>query len=280
MALHTDKRGFVYETRREDGRILRRYIGKAVDETVSSALALDGIERRVKARLEKLTREQRTREEEERHAWEAPLARLDAQTGALVASLLVSNGYHYTRGQWRKRREKTMSNSIQKTRALLERGRNGDLEAAGAFWREVDGDPARREALVKQNGDIAAIALNQLVGRIVDGDIIMAGGIRRQLDTMRQELSGSNPSPLELLLVERVCVCWLKLHYLEYLHITGMDSHSIKQSEELLKQVDSANKRYLNSIKTLAQIRKLQLPTVQVNIGEKQVNIGHMSGHG
>lgn len=43
------------------------------------------------------------------------------------------------------------------------------------------------------------------------------------------------------------------------------------------ERFDKAHKRYVASIKALAQVRKLQLPNVQVNIAEKQVNVGQMN---
>ncbi len=94
---------------------------------------------------------------------------------------------------------------------------------------------------------------------------------------MRGELSGLNPSPLETLLVERVCVCWLQLHYFEACYSLSL---AAPFEEQLFrqKQVDGANRRYLSSIKAIAQVRKLQLPTLQINVAEKQVNIGQVSG--
>ena len=40
-----------------------------------------------------------------------------------------------------------------------------------------------------------------------------------------------------------------------------------------MKRLDRAQRRYLAASKTLAQMRKLRVPAVQVNIGEKQVNV-------
>jgi hypothetical protein len=37
--------------------------------------------------------------------------------------------------------------------------------------------------------------------------------------------------------------------------------------------MDRAHKRYLSAIKTLATVRKLALPVLQVNIAKKQVNV-------
>jgi hypothetical protein len=43
------------------------------------------------------------------------------------------------------------------------------------------------------------------------------------------------------------------------------------QSEYHQRRLDRLHRRYLSSIKTLTQMRKLG-PAVQINIGEKQIN--------
>ena len=37
--------------------------------------------------------------------------------------------------------------------------------------------------------------------------------------------------------------------------------------------LDRAQKRYLTALKTLAQVRRLLVPVVQVNIAQKQINV-------
>ena len=39
------------------------------------------------------------------------------------------------------------------------------------------------------------------------------------------------------------------------------------------KRIDQAERRYLRAIKALAEVRRIQLPAVRVNIREKQVNV-------
>ncbi len=46
-----------------------------------------------------------------------------------------------------------------------------------------------------------------------------------------------------------------------------------EEDERHRKRIDQAERRYVRSIKALAEVRRIQLPTVQVNIGEKQVNV-------
>ena len=48
---------------------------------------------------------------------------------------------------------------------------------------------------------------------------------------------------------------------------------TLAQGEYHQRSRNRAHKRYLTSIKTLALIRKLAVPVLQVNIAKKQVNV-------
>jgi hypothetical protein len=41
--------------------------------------------------------------------------------------------------------------------------------------------------------------------------------------------------------------------------------------------MDRAHKRYLSALKALAQVRKLALPVLQVNIADKQLNVANVA---
>lgn len=45
------------------------------------------------------------------------------------------------------------------------------------------------------------------------------------------------------------------------------------QAELHQRKIDAAHRRFLSAVRTLAQIRKLALPNLQVNIGQNQVNV-------
>jgi hypothetical protein len=89
---------------------------------------------------------------------------------------------------------------------------------------------------------------------------------------MRSELAGASPTPLERLLVERVVACWLHLHHLE-IGYSAQESMSLELGAYYQRCLSSAQKRYLAAIKTLALVRKLAVPVLQVNIARKQVNM-------
>ena len=67
---------------------------------------------------------------------------------------------------------------------------------------------------------------------------------------------------------------WLALAIAEgvyYRSLTdGLDSF---EDECHQKRVERAQRRHLAAVKTLAGVKKLGMPVVQVNIGEKQINV-------
>jgi hypothetical protein len=94
---------------------------------------------------------------------------------------------------------------------------------------------------------------------------------------MALELAGENPTPLEVLLSERVASLWVLVELQEallaawYYKAEGASPGFVVQMARLQ---ESSNRRYLGAIKTLAQVQKLQGPSrVQVNIGGNQVNV-------
>jgi hypothetical protein len=105
----------------------------------------------------------------------------------------------------------------------------------------------------------------------------MQEALRARMEHMRAEIAGENPTPLELLLTERVVAGWLLVEVLEALMAgqyrrgeegprVGPD-YIIQHSRIL----ESATRRYLAAIRELARVRKLQTGTpVQVNT---QVNV-------
>jgi hypothetical protein len=48
---------------------------------------------------------------------------------------------------------------------------------------------------------------------------------------------------------------------------------NISQADLQHRKIDKAHARFLTAVRTLAQVRKLALPTLQVNIARNQVNV-------
>ena len=90
--------------------------------------------------------------------------------------------------------------------------------------------------------------------------------LRAKLDLMRAEIAGEDPTPLEVLLTERVVSLWMLTTVLEALIATQyrrvVDGPSERLSPSYVLQqsriLESATRRYLAAIKELARVRKLQ----------------------
>ncbi len=66
--------------------------------------------------------------------------------------------------------------------------------------------------------------------------------------------------------------CWVQANYADATEATHGD-RTIAQAELALKRQTMAHKRLLSALKTLAEVRRLMVPTLQVNIAEQQVNV-------
>jgi hypothetical protein len=121
-------------------------------------------------------------------------------------------------------------------------------------------------------GDLAHRAQKMLIGRFSGKNLLLKESLTHKLDQLRAELAGPNPTPLERLLVERVVTCWLQIHHLELLY-ADRDNITLTLGIYFQRCITAAQKRYLAAIKTLAVVRKLAVPVLQVNIARKQVNV-------
>jgi hypothetical protein len=70
-----------------------------------------------------------------------------------------------------------------------------------------------------------------------------------------------------------VVACWLQVQNADILLAQHEPNLTLAQVEYHQSRCDRAHKRYLSAIKTLATVRKLALPVLQVNIAERQVNV-------
>jgi len=82
-------------------------------------------------------------------------------------------------------------------------------------------------------------------------------------------------TPLERLLGERVAACWLNVYYIETLYAERLNHLTAEQGEYFQRRQERAHRLYLSAIRTLAQVRRLLAPAVQVNIGAQQVNVAN-----
>jgi len=59
--------------------------------------------------------------------------------------------------------------------------------------------------------------------KVVTGDnLLFREGLAARVDRLREELAGLQPSPLEVVLVERIVCCWLLARYAEAKYAENM----------------------------------------------------------
>jgi len=166
---------------------------------------------------------------------------------------------------------------------LLNRARKGDTAPLVEFLgRARKGDtstlPALQKILQNRNavealgGDLAQEAEHSFVNAAAGDDLVFREALTRRMELMRADLAGPNPTPIERLLVERVVACWLQVQDADVRYAQAKDL-SLKWYEYCQRRMNHSHKRYLSAVKTLALVRKLAVPVLQVNIAKKQVNV-------
>jgi len=159
----------------------------------------------------------------------------------------------------------------QETRALFDRAAEGDqscLPAVRALLADGDRGLSYREAY----GSSAEWLRQSLIEKAAGENVIAQEAIRQKLDGVRSELEGPNPTPIERLLAERASLCWALVNWYED-SFQSIESMSIAQADFHQRKIDRAHNRFLSAVRTLAQVRKLALPALQLNIARNQVNV-------
>ena len=132
------------------------------------------------------------------------------------------------------------------------------FRASQWWWPFVGGDIAREA----EDGLVRASAKSEF-GRLA---------VRKTLQRTRDELAGPCPSPLVGLAARRVAMCKLEAD-LAYQSSALSLARNVVPPEAIQRWLDRADARCRKAVKTLADLQRLQLPVVQLNIGGQQVNI-------
>lgn len=151
---------------------------------------------------------------------------------------------------------------------LVQKANEGDEEANRALWQKLDAEG-------RANDFVRGITDNGYQTReLREKSLVTRTAFQRKMKQMRQELGVETASPLEKLLIERIVLCWYHLYDVELSYTRQMrESISLEKATYYQKALDRAERRYQEAVKSLAVLRRLQVPVMQINIGEKQVNI-------
>jgi hypothetical protein len=176
---------------------------------------------------------------------------------------------------------KDMQDKLAVLQAFSEKVENGDKEARKELRR------ALRESapqIVLQASDIGRRGQWALIKTVAANDPLTEEALLARLEQMRADVAGPEPSPPEVLLTERICSLWLLIEVLEFLVSAQLSAELPREHhlptpylQHIFKWQESANRRFLSSIRELARVRKLQrnTPAVQFNT---QINLETTGG--
>jgi hypothetical protein len=152
--------------------------------------------------------------------------------------------------------------------AILRLAQEGNEETVPQL-RKLLADP---DFVNRYGGNLAATAQKVFAKNIAGDNVLLREAVVRKAELLCDELAGPNPSPIERLLVERVVLCWTYLNYLEIIYAENVEL-TPEQGLHRQKVLDRVHGRYLSAIRSLADVRRLAIPALQVNIAKRQVNV-------
>ena len=92
----------------------------------------------------------------------------------------------------------------------------------------------------------------------------------------KKELGYDHASPLEKRLIDFAALCWLRWQQTESVYTAALSDDSSENSSRVdyyEKRLSASQRRYLRALETLARVRRMNIPSLQVNIGGSQVNV-------
>lgn len=152
--------------------------------------------------------------------------------------------------------------------------RAADTDKPSAETRKMLDDFLKSDpAIWRAAGDMVEQAARHLIGK-AGGSYAVKSSMSKGWEQLPIDLARPGDGELERLLIQQVVIAWLHLGYIEYQYSTVVTTPdlTIKRGEYWERRLSAAQRRYLRATETLARVRRLQLPAVQVNIGAQQVN--------
>ena len=165
---------------------------------------------------------------------------------------------------------------VNKLQALADEANDGDQ---GARRRLQVALRQSAPEVVARCSDTATTYRGLLAKTASGGNPLVREAILERARLMASELAGPNSTPLEMLLCDRVASLWVLVELQEALGAAWY--HGDKKGKtspafmlQMSRLQESAHRRYLQAIKTLAQVQRLRGPDrLQVNIGGQHVNV-------
>jgi hypothetical protein len=158
-------------------------------------------------------------------------------------------------------------------RQLIARANDGDREALARLRQFLDLNPA----LWARAGDLTEAAERAWIELVVGTDQFAAESVRRRVAQLKAELQGPSPTRLEALLIDQISLTWLAAQHGE-IQAASPAGGSLQQAAFRLRRAESAQRRHLTAIKTLATLRSLSpaglVPTRSIRLHDPDQKLG------
>ena len=152
--------------------------------------------------------------------------------------------------------------------ALTHKAQNGDRKALAEASRMLT-----EHRLWHVVGDMGRYAQDAWLDAAAGNNLLARRGLEEQLRELRNGLREAGDSPLERVLIDRLVACWLQANYADWQHGELLKKGSYKFTEGRYSEdrQDRAHRRLLQAARTLATVRRLLAPAVQINVGQNQI---------
>lgn len=166
-----------------------------------------------------------------------------------------------------------------KEQAFLRRINSNDLTAEDKekLRKQYDENPD----YVRHIGDLSNKVIEEMLSAYMSTSFASREVQRRKMQMMREDLGYSQSSGVEQVLIEQICVTWLKLNIIEWVSVNKLrESHSIETGLYWGRMLEIAQRRHLKATESLAKVRML-LATAdlrQQQADEKRAKVAAIAG--
>lgn len=246
---------YYYRKEWKNGKCFSTYVGKG--EIAGLLAQLDNIDRAKRAiDIEKQRKNRQKDAEIDRN-----LAKLQQKTQNLVESFLINCGFYKTSSrEWRLKAKMISDLPLPKDGYAYKLLKATNKPEADVKKEDVQ---ALREYLEENQSACREIAdfSGRIQRMVIEGfanSVLTAESYKKRLVVMRDNLGWNTASEIEQILIEQVCLCWLRLNFMEMVSYEKLQkSHSVETGLYYEKCLMNAQKRYMRACESLAKVRKL-----------------------
>jgi hypothetical protein len=134
---------------------------------------------------------------------------------------------------------------------------------------------------VREIGDLSNKAAEEILSLYMSGSFATREIYRQKIKLMREDFGWSYSSGIERILIEQICLTWLKLNIIEWASINKLrESHTVETGLYWGKMLEMAQRRHLKATESLAKVRMLLAAADlrQQQADEKRAKVARIAG--